>query len=49
MMLWIRFDVIGDRSDFAIDSSNNPRNCPSDVWYIRFTMDISTGHTQIQM
>ena len=26
----------------AIAESNNPRNCLNDVWYIQFTIDIST-------
>lgn len=32
---------IGIKCYLAIDKSNNPRNCFSEVWYITFTEDIS--------
>ena len=42
MMLWILFAVIGDLIDFAMERSKSPRNWRSDVWYMTFTMPIST-------
>ena len=42
IMLWILLDGIGDFADLAIDSSKRPKNWTRDVWYIGFTIDIST-------
>ena len=42
MMLVMRLLVMGDLIDFFIDTSNIHRNCFNDVWYIAFTMLIST-------
>jgi hypothetical protein len=42
MMLLMRLPVMGDFWDLAMDKSKISRNCLSDVWYITFTIDIST-------
>ena len=42
MMFVILLDVIGDFWERAMEREKIPRNCLRDVWYMTFTMDIST-------
>ena len=42
MMFVIRLLVMGDLMDFAMETSKILRNCFNDVWYMVFTILIST-------